>query len=80
MGVELIVLVICKTLRPQLRVSLGFSVLQVFLHLQIDVKWRKGTAKTLSLSKSGAFPGRRERFPLVPEINKSPIPEFSPVA
>lgn len=65
--------------------SLGFFflyhfVLVPFLHLQTDVKWRKGTAtkKTcLFLSECGTFSGRRQRFHLVFKITKRPIQEFS---
>ena len=50
----------------------------VILKTSTDVKWRKGTEKDktetktcLFLSKRGTFPGRKERFYLVPNITKS---------
>ena len=55
MGVELMVLVICKPPRPNLRVYLGFSVCPlgfVVFKTFTDVKWRKGTEKKIFLQSN----------------------------
>ena len=82
------VLVIYKALRPNLKVYSGYSilffgfffffyhfVLVPFLHLQTDVKWRKGTATkkpVCSCLNVGHFQGEDKGFTWFLKLPKGP--------
>ena len=81
------VLVIYKTLRPNLRVYFViwvffFNIILFWYHFSIYRLMSNGGKEQhqkicLFLSECGTFSGRRQSFHLVPKITKRPIQEIS---